>query len=179
MQRYMRVADSFEQTLRGLLPDKYSNPSPCSDWTAREVADHVIDTHTRVLTSVATLPPSGLGDDESLLKRWSTVRMAVSTALANSEVAATPVSGLFGEQSFESLVSRLLIADTLVHTWDLAQAIGREVVLDQVAVTKALEFLTPLDEAIRVPGGFAPKIEPPAGADDVTRLMNFCGRATP
>jgi hypothetical protein len=39
-----------------------------------------------------------------------------------------------------------------------------------------LEFLTPIDEAIRRPGGFAPKIEAPPGADVPTRLLSFAGR---
>jgi hypothetical protein len=30
---------------------------------------------------------------------------------------------------------------------------------------------------MRRPGGFAPKIDPPQGADQQTRLLNFCGRA--
>jgi hypothetical protein len=34
-----------------------------------------------------------------------------------------------------------------------------------------------LDEAIRRPGGFAPKIDPPTDADPQTRLLNFGGRA--
>jgi uncharacterized protein (TIGR03086 family) len=87
------------------------------------------------------------------------------------------VSGMFGEQSFESLVSRLLCADTLIHTWDLARATGQNEDLDPVAVQQAMEFLTPIDDAIRRPGGFGPKIEPPAGADPQTSLLNFVGRA--
>ena len=68
--------------------------------------------------------------------------------------------GMFGEQTFESLVCRLLCADTLLHTWDLARATGQDDRLDPAAVAAALEFLGPLDEAIRRPGGFAAKIEP-------------------
>jgi hypothetical protein len=48
--------------------------------------------------------------------------------------------------------------------------------LDPAAVARAAELLAPLDEAIRRPGGFAPKIEPAEGADEQTRFLNFCGR---
>jgi hypothetical protein len=68
-----------------------------------------------------------------------------------SDRASQTVAGTFGEQSFESLVGRLLCADTLVHTWDLARAAGQEEQLDPDAVVKAMEFLAPLDEAIRRP----------------------------
>jgi uncharacterized protein (TIGR03086 family) len=91
--------------------------------------------------------------------------------------ANTTVGGMFGEQPFESLVARLLCSDTLIHTWDLARATGQDERLDPGAVARSEAFLAPIDEAIRRPGGFAPKIEPPADADEQTRFLNFCGRA--
>ncbi len=63
------------------------------------------------------------------------------------------------------------------HTWDLARATGQDERLDPEGVSTALTFLVPIDEAIRRPGGFAAKIDPPAGADEQTRLLNFCGRS--
>ena len=85
-------------------------------------------------------------------------------ACDDPELSSKTISGTFGEQPFESLVSRLLCADTLFHTWDLARATGQDEQLDAKAVQKAMEFLEPLDDAIRRPGGFAPKIVPPSDA---------------
>jgi hypothetical protein len=34
-----------------------------------------------------------------------------------------------------------------------------------------------LDEAIRRPGAFGPKIDPAAGVDAQSEFVNFCGRA--
>jgi uncharacterized protein (TIGR03083 family) len=45
------------------------------------------------------------------------------------------------------------------------------------AVAHCAEFLGPLDEAIRRPGGFAEKVESPSDADEQRRFLNFCGRA--
>jgi hypothetical protein len=42
---------------------------------------------------------------------------------------------------------------------------------------KAMEFLTPIDDAIRGPGRFAAKIQPAPDAGDQARLLNFSGRA--
>jgi uncharacterized protein (TIGR03086 family) len=85
---------------------------------------------------------------------------------------------MFGEQPFESLVGRLLCTDTLIHTWDLARATGQDESLDPGAVAKAIEFLAPIDDAIRRPGGFGPKIDSPPDAGNQTRLLNFTGRST-
>ena len=83
---------------------------------------------------------------------------------------------MFGEQTFESLVGRLVCTDTLIHTWDLARATGQDETLDPGAVAKAMESLGPMDEAIRRPGGFGAKISPAPGADAQRQFLNFCGR---
>jgi hypothetical protein len=98
-------------------------------------------------------------------------------ALDDEARASKLMTGMFGEQTFESLVGRLVCSDTLIHTWDLARATGQVETLDPGAVSKARESLTPLDDAIRRPGGFGARITPSPGADAQTQFLNFCGRA--
>ena len=66
--------------------------------------------------------------------------------------------------------------DTLVHTWDLARAIGQDERLDADAVTFSFDALRPNDEAIRGPGSYGPRLDPPPGADEQTRFLAFLGR---
>jgi uncharacterized protein (TIGR03086 family) len=115
--------------------------------------------------------------DGDLLAQWLGASNAITVALGDPTRAAAIVGGMFGEQPFEALVGRLVCTDLLVHTWDLARATGQDDRLDPEALSKAEEFLSDIDEAIRVPGGFAAKITPSPGADDQTRFLNFCGRA--
>ncbi|HEY2764355.1 MAG TPA: hypothetical protein VGJ13_10140 [Pseudonocardiaceae bacterium] len=63
-----------------------------------------------------------------------------------------------------------------MHTWDLARATGQDERIDPDAISRSLEFLAPLDDAIRRAGGFAAKIDSAPDADAQTRLLNFCGR---
>ncbi len=175
--RYTTIAGNFTVLISGMSPQAWDAPSPCTDWTARDVVAHVIDTHRRVLASVEGTEPAITQPDDDLASEWPPARQAVEEALADPDRAGTTVTGMFGEQTFESLVGRLLCTDTLIHTWDLARATGQDESLDPGSAVKALEFLTPLDEAIRRPGGFAPKIDAAPGADAQTRLLNFAGRA--
>ena len=178
--RYATVAQGFTQRLEGVPANRWSSASPCTDWTAREVAVHVINTHRRVLASLDQSDPpaiSGEVADGELVRAWGEASGAIGDALNDEARASQTVGGAFGEQPFSQLVGRLLCADTLIHTWDLARAAGLDERLDVDAVAKTTEFLAPIDEAIRRPGGFAPKIEPPAGADAQTKLLNFAGRA--
>jgi uncharacterized protein (TIGR03086 family) len=141
------------------------------------VVVHVINTHRRVLASLDQSEPEVVEPGADLMPRWLAASQGVRTALADPTQATRTIAGMFGEQPFESLVGRLLCTDTLIHTWDLARATGQDESLDPIAAGKAIEFLTPLDEAIRRPGGFGPRIEPPPEADAQTRLLSFAGRA--
>jgi uncharacterized protein (TIGR03086 family) len=176
-ERYRVIADGFEQRLRGIAPDSWSAPSPCTEWTARDVVVHVISTHRRVRGSLDESEPVEVDAAGDLEPQWVAARRAVDSALADPELAEKTIGGMFGEQPFESLVGRLLCADTLVHTWDLARATGQSERLDPNGVARASDFLSPIDEAIRRPGGFAAKIPPAEGADAQTAFLNFCGRA--
>jgi uncharacterized protein (TIGR03086 family) len=177
LERYRDVARGFDTRPAAVGPDQWSLPTPCTDWTVRDLVGHVISTHRRVLCSLTGGEPEPVGGDADLTPQWRGASQAITDALADEAKAGTTVGGMFGEQAFESLVARLLCSDTLIHTWDLARATGGDERLDQAAVARSAEFLQPIDEAIRRPGGFAPKIEPPAGADEQTRYLNFCGRA--
>jgi uncharacterized protein (TIGR03086 family) len=175
--RYAVVADGFTTRLGGVQPHGWDSPSPCSEWTARDLVTHVVNTHRRVLANVDGTEPEVVDAADELSTAWSHANEGVRGALADARAEAI-VGGMFGEQPFESLVGRLLCADTLIHTWDLARATGQDDRLDEAAVAKAIEFLSPLDGAIRRPGGFGPKIDPPADADEQARLLCFAGRAT-
>ena len=176
-ERYAVVADAFTACVAGIAPEAWSAGTPCTQWTVRDLVAHVVGTHRRVVATVDGTPAQDVDADGDLAGQWLAATAAVGAALADEARAAHVVSGMFGEQSFESLVGRLLCSDTLVHTWDLARATGQDERLDPDAVAKALAFLTPMDEAIRRPGGFGPKIAPPPGADDQTTFLSFCGRA--
>lgn len=176
-ERYERVGNGFGARLCRVNPDQWTAPTPCAEWDVRTLVAHVIATHGRMVATLEGLPAQDVDPVGDLAGQWSEASAAVSGALADPDRASRTVSGMFGEQSFESLVSRLLCADTLFHTWDLSRATGQDEHLDPEAVAKAMEFLAPLDEAIRRPGGFAPKIDSAADADPQTVFLHFGGRA--
>ncbi len=177
-RRYEAVGAGFTARVDGIGVAVWDRSTPCTDWTVRDLVAHVVDTARRVGSLVGALDSAPVGSEDDLVACWGDARDAIAGALADEAAAERVVSSGFGEQPFSSLVGRLLCADTLLHTWDLARATGQDERLDPEAVAAALGFLTPIDEAIRRPGGFAPKIEPPAGADEQTRLLCFAGRAS-
>ncbi|MGH9016909.1 MAG: TIGR03086 family metal-binding protein [Acidimicrobiales bacterium] len=167
-ERYRSVAAGFTDGVIGVAPDAWSRPTPCSDSTARQLMARAVSTRRRVS---ATLDTTEAVDDVAP----ESATTALTAAPDDEGRASTVVGGMFGEQLFSSLVGRLICADTLVPTWDLARGTDQDGTLDAVAVAKAAEAPEPIDEAIRRPGGFSEKAAPAPGADDQTRFLNFCG----
>ncbi len=173
---YNTIADAFGGRLEGMATEGWSAPTPCSEWSVRDLVAHVIGVHGRVIATLDAAEPLEPDPAGDLLKQWWQARDRISEALNDEARAAKIVSTMFGEQPFASLVGSLLCADTLIHTWDLARATGQDERLDPDAVSKIMAMLVPLDDAIRSPSGFAAKITPAADADEQTKLLNFCGR---
>ena len=175
-ERYERIAHGFSTRIDHVPPGTWSNPSPCSDWTAHDVAKHVVDVTRLFLTRLNGGDPTPPDTDEDIVASWRVESDAVKAALADPEKAATKINGVAGPTPFEDVIGTVLCSDTLIHTWDLARATGQDDRLDPAGAAASLEFLQPNDERLRGPGAFGPKIEPPGGADAQTQLLCFVGR---
>ncbi len=173
--RYGRVADGFSARLAGITPGAWDAPTPCTDWTVRDLVGHVISVHRHVAGRMEG-DLSAPAADADLPAAWTAATAGIRAALSDPDQARAPVGGRFAPMSLEDLIGRLLCIDTVVHTWDLARATGQPEALDAAAVTAAFEGIRPADEAIRGAGGFGPKLDPPANADEQTRFLCFLGR---
>jgi uncharacterized protein (TIGR03083 family) len=40
--QYRRALDVFDVVIQAVRPDQWNNPTPCPDWTALDVAGHII-----------------------------------------------------------------------------------------------------------------------------------------
>lgn len=175
-ERYARIASTFGETLQKAPAGTWDAPSPCPDWSAFDVAAHVIRTHRAALSGLDGRPAEPPTREEDLKHAWDDVMTAVVDALDDPTLSQTTTKGDFGEQSFEHLVGRLLSTDTLIHTWDLAQATGQDVTLDEVGVSRSMEMLTSFADKMRSPGGFGPEIESAPDDDAQTKLLRYAGR---
>jgi uncharacterized protein (TIGR03086 family) len=175
-ERYSRIAAGFDQRLAALADDDWAIPTPCSEWTVKDLVAHVVAVHRHVVAGLDASSPPPPATDTDLVGAWQAATAEVKAALADPERAGAPVSGRFAPMPLEDMIGRLLCSDTLVHTFDLARATGQREALDAAAVSYAFSMLLPADEAIRGPGSFGPKIEPPPGASEQTRFLCFLGR---
>lgn len=176
--RYDKLAGAMEARIAVVPEDRWGSPAPCSGWTARDVVQHLVDTPAIFFGMIEEpAPTGGPAVDDDPLGAFRHVRRAVQAALEDPAVAQHGYDGRFGASTFEKGVDQFLCADLVVHAWDLARATGQDERLDPDEVHRLYEAMLPMDDAIRAPGAFGPKVEPPEGADEQTRLLCFLGRA--
>ena len=174
---YGHVAQHFDEVLRQVADDQWTNATPCVGWNVTDLTSPVIATHQRVYAMVDARGVPSLRAGVPTGERWTSVTLAMIDALNDGCVAQPLARVRTGEQSFSRVVEGLLMFDTLCHTWDLARAVGAVDTLGPDAVRAAHERLAPESAAIRGPGGFAGAIEPDPRADAQRRFLNFVGRA--
>lgn len=114
-----------------LTPADWDSPTPCVEWSVRDVVNHVVgeDRWTVPLLAGATLEEVGSRFDGDLLgdDPIATAADAATRALAavQDELPDRGTVHLsYGEETADEYVHQLA-ADHLVHAWDVAAATGR------------------------------------------------------
>src|SRR3954453_9825315 len=112
---------------------KWDRDSPCASWRARDVLEHVIGFHDVLLLRPLSLKPQRPRDDPQL--RWDLTYDRLRQALGDGElflriVEVPAVAGNPGTRLDASTLIPRLTQDVLVHTWDLARAVGADDALD-------------------------------------------------
>jgi uncharacterized protein (TIGR03086 family) len=176
--RYRRLAEGFTARVAA-VPDedpRWADPSPCDDWTARDVVAHLVGAHQLFFGFIELDVPPAPDPADGALPAWEHVRDAMQSALDDPATATKEFDGMLGRSRFEDAANRFVTADVLIHTWDLARAMGLDDRLpeDEIAPTRA--GLEGLGDSMRQPGVFGPEVEPPADADPQDRLLAFLGR---
>jgi uncharacterized protein (TIGR03086 family) len=172
-ERYRRLSEEFARKVDAVPDDRWEAPSPCEEWTTRDVVKHVAETPGMFYGFIGQEPPVLPEDPVAALTE---TRRHMQAALDDPATAATEFTGMFGLTTFETAVDRFVNFDLLIHGWDLARAAG----LDESITDEDLDWLEPaakaFGDAARAPGVFGPELEAPANADRQTELLAFLGR---
>jgi uncharacterized protein (TIGR03086 family) len=181
--RYQRRADAFENLVAQVPPDRWDWPSPCTDWDARAVVEHVIGMHGAMLAPLDRRlnPAPSLIDDP--LGAFRSARADVEALLADPDIAATVVPTPMGPTSFADHVDQVVSADLVQHGWDLARATGQDDTIDPAELAQLWPMAQAIPDVMRIPGAFGPGIvvygpivEVPPDAPLQHRVLGLLGR---
>ncbi|MFD0277370.1 TIGR03086 family metal-binding protein [Kitasatospora sp. NPDC127111] len=180
-ERYAVAGAEIARLLRAAPEDQWNAPTPCRDWDVRTLVNHLAAQHLWVCQAVAGYTPAQIGHrfEGDVLGRnprgvWA---MAVESAVRALNVAGAIdllVHVPYGMRDVGGY-ARELTAETVVHGWDLARALGESGRMPPGAARYALaEFRSYRDLAGT--GRFDPPLPTPPGADAQDLLLTLTGR---
>ncbi|MDP9436033.1 MAG: TIGR03086 family metal-binding protein [Actinomycetota bacterium] len=175
-ERYRRLAADLTATLAAVPADRWDDPSPCPDWTARGLVRHLVETPGMIFGMAGRTLEPGPSVDEDPVAAYVAVRDQVQAALDDPEVAGLAFDGFFGRTTLGEAVDRFLSFDTAVHRCDVGRATGVDVRLDPADVEDLWTRAEAFGPALRAEGVCGPAVVPPADADPQTRLLAHLGR---
>lgn len=174
--------DRFGWVLEHLTPENSGAPSPCTDWTAKDVAGHVLTVLNSAVTTLggaefdwksAPDPATSAGEDPH--SRFFELSTAAREALPEANLDQVMTTGL-GELTIRQRLTFSAL-DLHLHAWDLGRALGEVVELDEPTIEFARATYAPLpDEMKRQASVFGAAVEAPADATPTEELMAWCGR---
>jgi uncharacterized protein (TIGR03086 family) len=173
VEHHRRACAGFSRVAAQIPDAEWDLPTPCDQWNARMVVEHVIGFHEflllRPLGVRASRPKTGAA------ARWNATSVALFGVLDIPGTLDRETELPGGGTSSPRTMLGALTTDVLVHTWDLARAASVDPQLDAELCTLAYD-------AARAAGvGGATEMvhaEVPvaANADAPTRLIALYGR---
>lgn len=161
---YRRTVDTWTDRVKAIGPDQWDRPTPCREWSVRDLANHVAgeDLWTTPLLRGSTIGEVGDRFDGDVLGEDAQGSALRAADEATDSVAATlPQHGIvhlsYGDESMDEYVLQLA-ADHLVHSWDMAAAIGCDPRLDPELVAEVSAWFASREELYRSAGMIAPRI---------------------
>jgi uncharacterized protein (TIGR03086 family) len=184
-----QALDATDRLVAAVEDSDWSAATPCSEWTVRQLVNHVVGGNrvfARILTG-GELPPLAelgrnrgldvLGDDPVAAYRESAAGLlsAFRQPGVLERMVDIPIGSVPGIAALQ-----LRIVESLVHGWDLAQAIGQPLTAPDELAEYALAFsqarLADLPPG-RTP--FGPPQPVAAEASAIERLVALLGRSVP
>ena len=178
----MDIIEALDETFRhthgvigGVRAEQYADKTPCTEWTVRDLLEHMIGVVAGLGAAAAGEPrvPFELGDDPG--QQFEVASAAAMAAWRRPGVVDEVIDAGPGPMPGRALASINLL-DTATHAWDLAAATGQErelptsVAMAAMAASRAI-----VTDELRA-GRFAPEHATAASATPTDQLVAFLGR---
>jgi uncharacterized protein (TIGR03086 family) len=153
--------------------DDLHRPTPCRDFDVQALADHLIDTISRLGAAVA-IPPA-VPIEGSLGQRIQRVTQPLLAEWRRRGLAGDVEFG--GRTLPAHLALGILSLELVVHGWDFAVALDRQLHVSDAHAAHVLGLARQtLTAQSRLTAGFDPPVPVPATASTLDQLIAFTGR---
>jgi uncharacterized protein (TIGR03086 family) len=173
--------DAFEAKVHAVPANSWSSRTPCTEWSVRDLVNHLVAEHLWVPHLLHGETVDDVGDrydgdvlGEDAVGAWDRARRASVQAwhaLPSDDVTvhlsfADVPAGEYAEQ---------MLADLVVHGWDLARGAGLDEHIDARLADHLLAYLEPQAKMWHDAGVFGEPVD--VDSDDPgARLLGLSGR---
>ncbi|WNB84408.1 TIGR03086 family metal-binding protein [Cellulomonas sp. ATA003] len=180
LEQYRSAARPLTAVVDAVPAEAWSHPSPCEDWTARDVVGHLVATQRSFLTERGVALGDAPDATTDPAAAWRAHVAQVEVALTDDAVPAVAFDGFFGPTTVGDTLVRFYVWDMVVHRWDVATAVGAGTGTTFTAdeLDRVEDGIAGFGDALYVDGICRPGVEAPADADRATRLLARLGRRT-
>lgn len=181
IEAFRRASAGVEERIRAIRPDQWESSTPCTEWDVRALVNHLVCEDARAASvldgkTVAEIGDRFVGDllGYDKLGAWKRARQGVLDAARKTPMDRT-VHLFFGDIPAAFYLNQLAQGH-VIHTWDLARAIGADERLDAELVAWTFASMKPQEEMLAKSGVFTHAIASTSGADEQTKLLHLTGR---
>jgi uncharacterized protein (TIGR03086 family) len=160
---YRRSVEFFADHVRAVGEDQWADPTPCAEWTVRDLANHVTyeSLWTVPLMEGASIEEIGDRFDGDVLGTDPIGSALTAAQAAIAAVAAQLPQGGTVQLSFgetpKAEYAMQLAADHLIHGWDLAAATGEDTRMDPDLVQAIGAWFEDREDLYRSGGAISPR----------------------
>jgi uncharacterized protein (TIGR03086 family) len=178
------ACDFTESAIRGVTSQQWTAPTPCSEWSVRELVNHTISA-VGAFAAIA----SGTNAQDSPDRDYTgddpggSFRRFANAALEAWPQALGGMVDIGPEPMPAKIALEMNLLDTLIHGWDIATATGQASELPVNTAEAALKAARAIvTDQFRTFAGFAPATDVNEHTSPTDQLIAFVGRqprATP
>jgi uncharacterized protein (TIGR03086 family) len=178
---FRRASEGFVQRAQVATDEQWSAPTPCTEWDLRALVNHVAGEYLWVPEMLAGRTVADVGSrlDGDLLgdnpvQALITAQQRAVAAVEEPDALSRTVHLSFGDTPAVEYAQQMMI-DSVIHSWDVARALGGDEALDPELVEVAYAELQNIAEDWRAAGVFGP-MTAASGDSTQAKLLALSGR---
>ena len=179
---FRRAVGEFDAQVRQIGDDQWQAATPNEGWTVRDLVNHLVseDLWAPSLLAGSTIAEVGDRFNGDVIRpdpqaAWTAASAGAVRAVEDEGAMDRIVHLSFGDFPGSQYALQLL-ADHVIHSWDLARAIGADERLDAGLVDSCATWFDAMEDGYRAAGVIGARQPVRDDADAQTRLLARFGR---
>jgi len=178
LRNFTKAVYSMDAVVNRVPDGAWDQSSPCDGWSARDVVGHaagVLLAVPEMAGGAAMVLPTTADDLTDPVGTWADARDTVLAALDAPGALDLTGEYWFGPMSIDELVG-FVQWDPLTHGWDVAQATGVSVSLDEGLAQLSFDRISSIRQGLASMGLVGDEVSVDAGSSVTDRYLALVGR---